>query len=67
MTKKDYVKFAAMFREQFVWLNGIAIGTAGAAAKGTVLALLEETANIFERDNPNFDRERFYAVSKPSS
>ena len=52
MTRKDYVKFAAMFRSMLADCGNHA-STAG------VTETCERTANLFQADNPNFDRERF--------
>ena len=54
MTKKDYIKFAALLKEEskVPW------------EKSTILILRDKMADIFEQDNKQFDRERFYkAVS----
>ena len=53
MTRKDYVRFAAMFkslRSQLMFLRN----------SGLVLEnVANKTADIFEQDNPAFDRARF--------
>ena len=57
MTRKDYVKFAAMLKDanshQACELN-YREGWHGACS-----SLVQRTADIFAADNPNFDRERF--------
>lgn len=57
MTRKDYVKFAALFNGEMTlrqqdWAKRMLI-------RGMVLS----TADIFAQDNPRFDRERFYVAS----
>ena len=49
MTKKDYVKFAAMFAD--IYRSDCA---------PVVENLIEATADIFAADDPRFDREKFY-------
>ena len=52
MTRKDYVKFAEMFRGMFTnCINDI--------ERITIIEACEQTSDIFSADNPNFDRERF--------
>ena len=53
MTRKDYVKTAEI-------LNDVVYGTFETTAE-----LIEAFADMFEQDNPNFDRSRFiYAVNQ---
>ena len=52
MTRKDYVKFAAM-------LKGRMIRTNHSSELLTIHLLRDEIADLFETDNPNFDRSRF--------
>ena len=52
MTKKDYIKFAAMFK-------GMRSDCASYLAEEMVNIACDQTANIFAADNPNFDRARF--------
>ena len=49
MSKKDYVKFAEMFREQKGKTDGEAV----------LADLIWGACQIFAEDNPNFDRMRF--------
>jgi len=49
MTRKDYVKFAAMFKNQKAY------GVNAQAADSIALRM----AVILAEDNPNFDRDRF--------
>jgi hypothetical protein len=65
MTRKDYVKFAKMFKEQMEILRfevqrGRTIKSAGAHL--ILLELARETADIFAEDNPNFNRAKFLAA-----
>jgi hypothetical protein len=55
MTRKDYVKFAAMLKEERVPDNG----PIGYAKLRMLDQIADKTADIFEADNPNFDRARF--------
>ena len=50
MTRKDYVKFAAMLKQQRI-IRG--------ADKLQLSRVIHATAYIFADDNPNFDRARF--------
>ena len=59
MTKKDYVKIAAAFKETKV-VGDARTDDAVFAAMGTWNALREEIAAICAIDNPRFDRARFY-------
>lgn len=54
MSKKDYVKFAEMFKEQKGKENGQAV----------LADLIWGACELFAQDNPNFDRERFLAACK---
>ena len=52
MTRKDYVKFAAMFRGMFTnCINDI--------ERITIIEACEQTSDIFSADNANYDRARF--------
>lgn len=53
MTKKDYIKFANLFRSQKDYKN---INEDTAILYGL---LLDNTIAIFKNDNPRFDRDRF--------
>ena len=54
MTRKDYVRFAAMLKSENVmsvrhdWTR-----------THTIDSVIESTADIFAADNPNFNRARF--------
>ncbi len=52
MSKKDYIKFAQMFKEQkdkALTLEAVA----------QITEIVKESADIFKADNPNFSRDRF--------
>lgn len=58
MTRKDYVKFAALFAGE------VALSKQdGIVAEGTIKSIIYSTADIFAQDNPRFDRQKFYAAS----
>lgn len=60
MTKKDYVKFAELF--------AILRARSADPFDDYNMAFKEvqtEVANIFERDNPRFNREWFYRACEP--
>jgi hypothetical protein len=52
MTRKDYVRFAEMFKDM---LADCESNASNAAIDETA----KRSANIFAADNPNFDRSRF--------
>lgn len=59
MTRKDYEKFATMYRNNFRTMaeaksEGMYVATS------TISLLMKHTADIFEADNPSFNRQRFY-------
>lgn len=54
MTKRDYVKFAKMIREERI-----------AAKFALILRFQELIANILECDNKRFNRQRFYRACEP--
>lgn len=56
MRKKDYIKFAAMLKEQHDQTKVLARPDAWIHVEEIIIA----TADIFAEDNPNFDRDRFY-------
>ena len=58
MTRKDYIVFAEMLKHRLNWL-----GADDNAGRAVVLGLTGEIADIFERENPRFDRERFYRAA----
>ena len=60
MTRKDYVNFAAMLKEN----RAMAGSTKNATliTNATVNWIAEDMAHIFADDNPNFDRARFLAA-----
>jgi len=53
MNRKDYIKFAAMFEREITRAKTKGIGSA------TMIVMACNTADIFEADNPNFNRDRF--------
>jgi len=59
MTRKDYVKFAAMFRE----LYRLSYSGHPDIKSDTLDITLIETMRIFERDNDAFDADRFRIAS----
>jgi hypothetical protein len=56
MSKKDYIKFAAMLKEQ----HDIAQDTLFSQGKTAVENVIKASAEIFAEDNPRFDHDRFY-------
>lgn len=56
MSRKDYVKFAALFAGE------MAIATTSEARRA-VKNIILSTADIFAQDNANFDRARFYTAA----
>jgi hypothetical protein len=50
MTRKDYVRFAMMLKNQRIIFNG---------DKDTIYHIAYATAYIFEQDNERFDRAKF--------
>ena len=61
MSRKDYVKFAAMYSRIRADIKANPLHCEDAEL-ATVDALIIQTADIFALDNPNFDRSRFYAA-----
>ena len=60
MTRKDYVKFAAVAKEM--------AETFGRHGHWHVVREFEiRMAGIFAADNPRFDRERFYRACEPDA
>lgn len=59
MTRKDYEKFAAMFRDRRETNLRLAHGVRLHAMNDATTMLMHDIADIFQRDNPRFDRERF--------
>ena len=57
MTRKDYVLIAEAMREARLW---IADQTPNAVAAWMIA--VKALATALHRDNPRFDRERFYAA-----
>ena len=55
MTRKDYVKFAAM-------LKAMRADTATYLAEEMVNVVCANTADIFAEDNPRFDHDRFFTA-----
>ena len=53
MTKKDYIKFAAMLKDALTYSQSTGIGAS------TVKDVIYRTADLFASDNPNFARNRF--------
>ena len=51
MTKKNYETFAAIIAD--------AMGLATSDEKGLLRSVAYDMAEVFESDNPRFDRERF--------
>lgn len=59
MTRKDYVKFAAMLAGEMAIAQD-KVGTKREVAVDAVRCIILMTADIFAQDNPRFDRQRFY-------
>jgi hypothetical protein len=62
MTRKDYVKFAAMLKDQrqaAIDCNSLKPGADTMLKIGTLNTTVFSMADIFAADNPNFDRDRF--------
>jgi hypothetical protein len=55
MTKRDYIKFAEMLREQYERANG----SGEQYPEQTIARVQDSIADLFAADNPRFDRERF--------
>lgn len=58
MTRKDYEAFAAEYRILLINLPADADGI----ASHTMMLVIGRTADIFARDNPRFNRPRFYTA-----
>jgi hypothetical protein len=56
MTRKDYIRFAAMFKVQRAYVGQF---KSGDMMRLTIESIANETATIFEQDNARFDRARF--------
>lgn len=54
MTKKDYIAFAQMLSDTSLNVAGV-----NPTSNGLLRHLAIEMADLFERDNPRFDRETF--------
>ncbi len=59
MSKKDYEKFAALFAGEMAQANHSGAWSEVMAVRNIIYS----SADIFARDNPRFDRERFYEAS----
>jgi hypothetical protein len=56
MSKKDYIKFAEMFKEQL----GLAQEeNDGSISENAIEGIVFCVADIFAEDNPNFNRSKF--------
>lgn len=53
MTRKDYIKFAEMFRELDKYM-------AGEQAKAFLEVVVEKACKVFVEDNPRFNKDRFF-------
>ena len=62
MTRKDYVKFADMFKEAEKDITPMTDSVSGVDA---VHDIVTRAADIFEADNPNFQRFKFYNACTP--
>jgi hypothetical protein len=51
MSKKDYIEFAKLFREYYKNDEDI--------QHDILFSIIHDVENIFSKDNPNFDRQRF--------
>lgn len=61
MTRKDYIKFAALFAgEMALARSATAVGHYD--RPGVVRNIIFSTADIFAQDNPRFDRDKFYTA-----
>lgn len=59
MSRKDYVRFAAMFAGEIALVSGSPKSHSAHSVRGIILS----SADIFAQDNPRFDRARFYVAS----
>ena len=58
MTRKDYIRFAATFKELIIRSQAMPRDSA-LCARISIRANAETMCNIFGNDNPNFDRAKF--------
>lgn len=62
MTKKDYIKFAALFAGEIAMARTNEPLVAETVALITLRNVILSTADIFAQDNHQFDREKFYTA-----
>lgn len=60
MSRKDYVKFAQVFADE---MASTADSDMGLIARTALRSVHQKVMDIFEADNPNFDRTRFLDAS----
>lgn len=58
MTQKDYIKFAEMFKGRRTYLDEYKPINSDVRLS-EMAKIADFTADIFQSDNPNFDRSRF--------
>ena len=56
MTRKDYVRFAAMLKDQLIACDTLRMR---GVKRNRIISVINATADIFAADNPRFDRSRF--------
>jgi hypothetical protein len=58
MTRKDYIKFAALINAEYAWTKAVA-GDEAKRVQGVLDNLIDSMSGVFASDNANFDRARF--------
>lgn len=53
MSRKHYIQFAIMFKEQLE-------DSYNSTSRGTIISIIQETMKIFKSDNTRFDSEKFW-------
>lgn len=61
MTRKDYVKIAAVFKDYYLTISA-GTGDYNDLSKIVFKELAENMATMLKTDNPRFDRDRFLAA-----
>lgn len=62
MTKKDYIAFASILRARLETAKGQGERSGRAEAVTALLKTAADVADLFQAENPRFDRKRFLAA-----
>ena len=66
MSHKDFIKFAQAFAQHYQLVRNMPDGPTKATSQYILDSMMDYTMNIFKKDTPSFDAQRFATACKES-